>query len=85
MFSWIIGSSLKFRFLVVAAAVALLVFGTSELRRMPPFEFQNWAVIALGGIPNKTQSGDKGIDGRIYPVSAGKPKKKPHNFAEASL
>jgi len=35
-----------------------------------PFEFENWAVIALGGIPNKTQVGDMGIDGRIYPVSA---------------
>jgi hypothetical protein len=41
-----------------------------ELRKMPPFEFQNWAVIALGGIPNKTQTGDKGIDGRVYPVTA---------------
>jgi hypothetical protein len=41
-----------------------------KLRQLPPFEFENWAVIALGGIPNKTQTGDKGIDGRIYPVSA---------------
>jgi hypothetical protein len=32
-------------------------------------------VIALGGIPNKAQVGDMGIDGRIYPVSA-TPKKK---------
>ena len=31
---------------------------------------RNWAVIALGGIPNKTQVGDMGIDGRIFPVSA---------------
>jgi hypothetical protein len=37
---------------------------------IPPFEFENWAVIALGGIPNKTQVGDMGIDGRIYPVAA---------------
>jgi DNA modification methylase len=41
-----------------------------ELRKYPPFEFENWAVVALGGIPNKTQVGDLGIDGRIYPVSA---------------
>jgi len=41
-----------------------------KLRAIPPFEFENWAVIALGGIPNKTQVGDRGIDGRIYPVSA---------------
>jgi site-specific DNA-methyltransferase (adenine-specific) len=39
-------------------------------RRIPPFEFENWAVIALGGIPNKTQVGDMGIDGRIYPIGA---------------
>lgn len=41
-----------------------------QLRRLPPFEFENWAVIALGGIPNKVQVGDMGIDGRIFPVSA---------------
>jgi DNA modification methylase len=41
-----------------------------KLRILPPFEFENWAVIALGGIPNKTQVGDMGVDGRIYPVSA---------------
>jgi site-specific DNA-methyltransferase (adenine-specific) len=41
-----------------------------ELRRYPAFEFENWAVVALGGIPNKAQVGDLGIDGRIYPVSA---------------
>jgi len=46
-----------------------------QLRKIPPFEFENWAVIALGGIPNKAQVGDMGIDGRIYPVSA-TPKKK---------
>ena len=41
-----------------------------KLRKMPPFEFENWAVIALGGIPNKTQVGDMGIDGRIYPIGS---------------
>jgi len=41
-----------------------------QLRAIPPFEFENWAVIALGGIPNKAQVGDMGIDGRIYPVSS---------------
>jgi len=39
-----------------------------KLRAIPPFEFENWAVIALGGVPNKVQVGDMGIDGRIYPV-----------------
>ena len=37
-----------------------------QLRRMPPFEFENWAVVALGGIPNKVKVGDYGIDGRLY-------------------
>src|SRR5437763_2082352 len=41
-----------------------------ELRKYPPFEFENWAVVALGGIPNKAQVGDMGIDGRIFPVGA---------------
>ena len=30
---------------------------------IPPFEFENWVVIALGGIPNKVQVGDMGVDG----------------------
>jgi DNA modification methylase len=47
-----------------------LPWSEARLRRIPPFEFENWAVIALGGIKNKTQVGDMGIDGRIYPVSA---------------
>lgn len=42
----------------------------AKLREIPPFEFENWAVIALGGIPNKAQVGDMGIDGRIFPVSS---------------
>jgi len=52
-----------------------LPWSIDKLRELPPFEFENWAVIALGGIPNKAQVGDMGIDGRIYPVSA-TPKKK---------
>src|SRR6266850_2471023 len=35
MFRWIIGSSLQFRFLVVAAAAALLAFGSQQLRKIP--------------------------------------------------
>jgi len=52
-----------------------LPWSGEQLRKIPPFEFENWAVIALGGIPNKAQVGDMGIDGRIYPVSA-TPKKR---------
>src|SRR6202162_4759846 len=41
-----------------------------ELKKYPPFEFENWAVVALGGTKNARQVGDMGIDGRIYPISA---------------
>lgn len=40
----------------------------AKLKQIPPFEFENWAVIALGGIPNKVQVDDMGIDGGIFPV-----------------
>ena len=50
-----------------------------QLRKLPPFEFENWAVIALGGIANKVQVGDMGLDGRLYPVSA-TPTAKPGTF-----
>jgi hypothetical protein len=54
-----------------------LPWSEEKLRILPPFEFENWAVIALGGIPNKVQVGDMGVDGRIYPVSsAAAPRKK---------
>ena len=41
-----------------------------KLRAIPPFEFENWAVIAIGGKPNKAQVGDMGIDGKVFLVSA---------------
>jgi hypothetical protein len=48
-----------------------------KVARHSAFEFENWAVIAVGGIPNKVQVGDIGVDGRIYPVSsAATPRKK---------
>lgn len=51
-----------------------------KLRKIPPFEFENWAIIALGGIPNKAQVGDMGIDGRIFPVGT-----SPTKTADAQL
>ena len=45
-----------------------LPWTAEKLRKIPHFEFENWAVIALGGVPNKVQVGDMGIDGRIFPV-----------------
>lgn len=56
-----------------------LPWSEERLHKIPPFEFENWAVIALGGIPNKAKVGDMGIDGRIYPVSA-VPSKKADEF-----
>ncbi|MBX3323211.1 MAG: restriction endonuclease [Phycisphaeraceae bacterium] len=53
-----------------AFVVRDLPWTIEKLKKLPPFEFENWAVIALGGIPNKTQVGDMGIDGRIYPVGS---------------
>jgi DNA modification methylase len=55
-----------------------------KLRKIPPFEFENWAVIALGGIPNKAKVGDMGIDGRIYPVSS-MPQKRSDELMELSF
>ena len=47
-----------------------LPWTVEKLRALPPFEFENWAVIALGGVKNKVQVGDMGIDGRIFPVGS---------------
>ena len=47
-----------------------LPWTVEKLHALPPFEFENWAVIALGGIANKSKVGDMGIDGRIFPVGA---------------
>lgn len=39
-----------------------------ELRTYPAFEFQNWVINALGGVPNKIRVRDMGIDGKLYPI-----------------
>lgn len=39
-----------------------------ELRQYPPFEFQNWAINAIGGVPSKVKVRDGGIDGKLYPI-----------------
>jgi len=46
----------------------------TDLRRMPPHEFQNWAVVALGGRPNTAMNRDFGIDGRVYVADLPKPR-----------
>src|SRR3990170_1846894 len=43
MFRWIIGSSLKFRFLVLAAAATLVAMGSAQLQKMPIDVFPEFA------------------------------------------
>jgi CzcA family heavy metal efflux pump len=40
---WIVGSSLKFRFIVVAAGAAMMLFGAQQLRAMPVDAFPEFA------------------------------------------
>ncbi len=47
-----------------------------ELRQYPAFEFQNWAINALGGTPSRTKVRDGGIDGKLYPIEDIKKEKK---------
>lgn len=42
------------------------VEGAKLLFQQDPKQFEHWAVEWVGGFINKKQSGDKGIDGRIY-------------------
>lgn len=37
-----------------------------RLREVPPSQFQNWAVNAIGGLSNKNIARDMGIDGKLY-------------------
>ncbi len=46
----------------------------ADLMQLPPFEFQNWACVALGAIPNRVKVGDYGIDGKLYPIEREKGK-----------
>ena len=43
MMQWIVGASLKFRFIVLAAAAALMFFGTARLRHLPVDVFPEFA------------------------------------------
>src|SRR6266536_412174 len=43
MMRWIVGSSLKFRFIVVALATGMMVFGTTQLRHVPVDVFPEFA------------------------------------------
>jgi CzcA family heavy metal efflux pump len=43
MFRWIVGKSLKFRYLVIALAVGLMYFGITQLQKMPVDVFPEFA------------------------------------------
>src|SRR5687768_5499698 len=43
MFRWIVASSLKFRFLIIAAAAAMVVLGIIQTRNMPVDVFPEFA------------------------------------------
>ncbi|MBA7496931.1 hypothetical protein ES702_07540 [subsurface metagenome] len=43
-----------------------LPLNIAELKELPPFEFQNWCVGALGGTVNPKKVGDMGIDGFTF-------------------
>lgn len=47
------------------AGVPREIEAAQALFRKNPFEFERWAVMLAGGIPNERQVGDRGIDGRI--------------------
>jgi DNA methylase len=48
------------------SGVPLSVEGAHELFTRDPHQFQHWAVELAGGFCSARQSGDRGIDGRIY-------------------
>jgi Cu/Ag efflux pump CusA len=63
MMRWIVGSSLKFRYLVIAAAAAMVLFGIGQLRDLPVDVFPEFAppiveiqTPALGLSPAETEA-----------------------------
>jgi hypothetical protein len=38
------------------------------LRQYPPFEFQNWTINAIGGVPSKVKVRNGGVEGKLYPI-----------------
>ena len=44
-----------------------LPWSVEQLRKIPPFEFENWAVIALHGVPTKRRSATRGLTAEFTP------------------
>ncbi|TVZ40403.1 CzcA family heavy metal efflux pump [Alteromonadaceae bacterium 2753L.S.0a.02] len=62
MFRWIIGSSLKFRFLLLALSALMMIFGVEQLRKMPVDVFPEFAppkveiqTIGIGMTPEEVE------------------------------
>ena len=63
MFRWVVGQSLKFRYLVLALAVGLMYFGVGRIRQMPVDVFPEFAppmveiqTICLGLVAEEVES-----------------------------
>ncbi|RPH59678.1 MAG: efflux RND transporter permease subunit, partial [Acidobacteria bacterium] len=63
MFRWVVGQSLKFRYLVLALAVGLMYFGAGRIRQMPVDVFPEFAppmveiqTICLGLVAEEVES-----------------------------
>ena len=56
--------------LVRTGASAIRIIGApktiDELKALEPFQFQNWVVDRIGGVPAKKKSSDMGIDGYTF-------------------
>lgn len=55
------------------------------LKEMDPWDFQNWAIIALGGIPNRKKGADLGIDGHLYINNPEAPRKVQRTLSFGAL
>lgn len=56
-----------------------------KVRTVPLFELENRPVIAQRGIHNKAQVGDRGMDGRFFPVAIVPRKRAPRTGADRTL
>jgi DNA modification methylase len=50
----------------IGTEITGLPISINQLKALPPFEFQNWCVGALGGTVNPKKVGDMGIDGFTF-------------------
>ncbi len=77
MFRWIIATSLKFRFLVVAAGAVMVLYGVDRLQRMPVDVFPEFAaprvVVQTEGLGMSTEEVEELITNPLEEVLSGTP------------